>query len=171
MPSATNPRVIAVPVEPPPGGRAEVVGTALRIIDADGGFVMALRASQPGSSLEVRAGLSVAVLPPGPPTSVTVETTSRLVEATTWVRRGAVRSLRVTPTWAARGPAGGDAVWVQLRAARPEADTPGMRDQLVCHVNFAVGKPEWFLEPARPAVGYAATVLAACNPGDIPDGG
>ena len=36
-----------------------------------------------------------------------------------------------------------------------------MHDQLVCHVEFASTKGAWYLEPARPDVGYAATVAAA----------
>ena len=30
-------------------------------------------------------------------------------------------------------------------------------------------KGAWYLEPARPDVGYAATVAAACNPGSVKD--
>jgi Protein of unknown function (DUF2599) len=37
-------------------------------------------------------------------------------------------------------------------------------DQLHCHAVFASSKPRWDLEAWRPNVGYARTVLAACNP-------
>lgn len=95
-----------------------------------------------------------------------------LVADAAWTTRSGVRSLRVTPTPAGRAP-GADAavVWAQLLARQPDADTPGMRDQLTCHVRFASAKAAWYLEPARPAVGYAATVAAGCNPGDVTDGG
>lgn len=91
-----------------------------------------------------------------------------------WVTRDGVRSLRVQPVEAARGwitNTASEAMWHELVAAVPKADTPGMRDQLVCHMQFAAGKQGWFLEPDRPAVGYAATVAAACNPGNVTDGG
>jgi len=95
------------------------------------------------------------------------------VASATWVSRSGVRSLRVVPTAAGRTAAVDAAqLWAQVLALRPDADTPGMQDQLSCHVRFAPAKTAWFLEPARPAVGYAATVAAGCNPGkDIPDGG
>lgn len=40
----------------------------------------------------------------------------------------------------------------------------GMKDQFHCHNDFASNKRPWNLEPARPNVGYAATVAAKCNP-------
>ncbi len=42
----------------------------------------------------------------------------------------------------------------------------GMRDQFMCHRNFAPKKVPWNLEPNRPDVGYAQTVTAGCNPGN-----
>lgn len=39
-----------------------------------------------------------------------------------------------------------------------------MRDQFECHYKFATSKKPWNLEPWRTYVGYARTVLAACNP-------
>ena len=105
--------------------------------------------------------------PPIPPA-----TPATLVKSATWVTRAGVRSLRVVPTDAARAAGvDGDAVWAAVVAVRPDADRPGMRDQLVCHVSSAPGKAAWYLEPARPAVGYAETVAAACNPGDVADPG
>ena len=51
----------------------------------------------------------------------------------------------------------------------PDADTPGMRAQFLCHWNFAEfaepGKPSWDLEPWRPDVDDGVMVLAGCNPG------
>lgn len=41
----------------------------------------------------------------------------------------------------------------------------GLRDQYYCHFNtIAAAKNPWNIEPARPNVGYTATVLAGCNP-------
>lgn len=42
----------------------------------------------------------------------------------------------------------------------------GMKDQYMCHRNFAPNKVPWNLEPTRPDVGYAKTVAARCNPGN-----
>lgn len=41
----------------------------------------------------------------------------------------------------------------------------GMMNQYLCHAQFAGGyKTPWNIEPWRPSVSYAATVIAACNP-------
>jgi len=126
----------------------------------------------PGLSLAVRDGRLVVVLPPGPALRVQLTLATRAVGSASWVTRSGERSLRVQPTVGARGWSdGGQEVFAELVALVPEADSPGMRDQLVCHVVFAPSKPAWFLEPRRPAVGYVATVAAACNPGDVADGG
>lgn len=109
-----------------------------------------------------------------PSTSSTASTTptAALVASATWVTRSGVRAAKVVPTAAGRVPrADPEAVWAQVVAILPGVDTPGMRDQLVCHVTFAPDKSAWFLEPARPAVGYAATVAAGCNPGALRDAG
>ena len=64
-----------------------------------------------------------------------------------------------------------DEAWRRVVAAVPAADSPGMRHQFVCHVQFAASKDAWYLEPARPDVGYARTVAAGCNPGSPRDVG
>lgn len=86
--------------------------------------------------------------------------------------RAGERTLVVIPTPAGRSDlsyAGGAALWDQLVARVPDADSPGMRDQLICHVVFASSKAAWYLEPRRPAVGWVTTVGAGCNPGAIRD--
>jgi len=86
--------------------------------------------------------------------------------------RSGVRALAVTPTAAGRASAillEVDALWTELVAKAPTADTPSMRNQLVCHAEFAAAKDAWYLEPGRPDVGYPATVAAACNPGTVRD--
>jgi Protein of unknown function (DUF2599) len=100
------------------------------------------------------------------------------VDHTEWVHWGDMSSLRVYPTSAGRSEAGqvgdgknaaGDEAWSEVLAAAPEADTPGMRDQFICHWQFAEfaqpGKSSWNLEPWRPVVDAAAMVDARCNPG------
>ncbi|WP_216093378.1 DUF2599 domain-containing protein [Cellulosimicrobium cellulans] len=75
---------------------------------------------------------------------------SLAVDATPWARTA--------------GVAGSDVLWAQLVAAEPDADAPGMRDQLVCHALGAPDKATWNLEPWRPDVGLVAVLAAHCNP-------
>jgi hypothetical protein len=56
-------------------------------------------------------------------------------------------------------------LWAEVIAAQPDADTPGMYDQLVCHALGAPHKASWNIEPWRPDVGLPAVIAAACNPG------
>jgi hypothetical protein len=95
-----------------------------------------------------------------------------LIDHVLWTSTDRGRQLRVFPTEAGRRdffPAAGDRAWAEVVADAPGANTPGMRDQFLCHWNFArlvmPDKPSWNLEPWRPDVGYDATVAAACNPG------
>jgi hypothetical protein len=86
-------------------------------------------------------------------------------------------TLRVYPTAAGREIAGdfgktaadSDEAWGEVLALAPDADTPGMRAQFLCHWNFAEfaqpGKTSWDLEPWRPPVDHAAMLGAGCNPG------
>ena len=59
--------------------------------------------------------------------------------------------------------------WDEVLARSPEADTPGMRAQFVCHWQFAEvaqpGKTSWNLEPWRPVVDDAEMFASRCNPG------
>ncbi|WP_253705761.1 DUF2599 domain-containing protein [Cellulosimicrobium sp. 72-3] len=97
---------------------------------------------------------------------VVVPLGTRAVRSTGWGEREGGRSLAVDPTaWArAAGQAGRELVWAQVVAAEPEADTPTMHDQLVCHAVGAPDKATWNLEPWRPDVGLLATMSARCNP-------
>ncbi|MET7133980.1 DUF2599 domain-containing protein [Cellulosimicrobium sp. MI9406] len=97
---------------------------------------------------------------------VVVPLGTRAVRTTDWGEREGGRSLAVDPTaWArAAGQAGRELVWAQVVAAEPEADTPTMHDQLVCHAVGAPDKATWNLEPWRPDVGLLATMSARCNP-------
>jgi hypothetical protein len=98
------------------------------------------------------------------------------VDHTQWAQPGRLTSLRVYPTRSGRmasrqpGAAGAaDEAWGEVLAMAPNADTPGMRAQFVCHWQFAEtaepGKPSWNLEPWRPVVDDAEMFASGCNPG------
>lgn len=100
-----------------------------------------------------------------------------LIDHVQWTDDPDGRRLHVYPTPAGRAdqfPTAENRAWGEVLAAAPDADSPGMFDQFLCHWQYArvvaPNKPSWNLEPWRPAVGYQATVAAACNPG-TPDPG
>ncbi len=128
--------------------------------------------AQPAAPTSTPGSPSAAATTIATATPTTTAPAAPLVASASWVTRSGVRAAKVVPTEAGRATTvDADAVWAQLVARMPAVDSPGMRDQLVCHVHFARGKTAWFLEPARPAVGYAATVAAGCNPGAVRDAG
>jgi len=89
-----------------------------------------------------------------------------LILSAEWGNHDGGNSLAVRPSDCVRtsGLAMPDAVWNALVAADSSANAPGMRDQLLCHMVGAQEKPTWNLEPWRPQVGLAQTMLAFCNP-------
>jgi Protein of unknown function (DUF2599)/RIP homotypic interaction motif len=95
------------------------------------------------------------------------------IDHTQWVQVGGLSSLRVYPTPAGRHASTDfvkpDEAWSEVLSMSPDADTPGMRQQFVCHWDFAEaadpGKPSWNLEPWRPVVDDATMVQSGCNPG------
>jgi hypothetical protein len=98
------------------------------------------------------------------------------IDHTEWAQWRGLSSLRVFPTAsgrvAARQPgtdALADEAWGEVLALSPDADTPGMRAQFICHWQFAElaepGKTSWNLEPWRPVVDDAEMVASGCNPG------
>lgn len=99
------------------------------------------------------------------------------VDHTQWVQWAGQSSLRVYPTPAARaatrqlgsGSTDGAEAWSEVLAQAPEANTPGMREQFICHWQLAEmaqpGKTSWNLEPWRPVVDPATMLAAGCNPG------
>lgn len=103
------------------------------------------------------------------------------IDHTQWTQWQRLTSLRVFPTpsgrVAARQPgtdAAADEAWTEVLAKSPNADTPGMRAQFICHWQFAElvapGKPSWNLEPWRPVVDDAEMIAAGCNPGAPEEG-
>ncbi len=97
-----------------------------------------------------------------------------LVADARWVTREGERALVVTPTTYLREHGSvevAEEAWRRVSVAVPDADTPGMQDQFICHAQYASTKTGWYLEPARPAVGYPRTVLTGCNPGTQSDVG
>jgi hypothetical protein len=98
------------------------------------------------------------------------------VDHTQWVRLGGLSSLHVYPTPAGRAasrqlndPGQGDEAWAEVLKLTPDANSPGMRDQFLCHWAFAEiaepGKTSWNLEPWRPVVDDKTMVDTRCNPG------
>jgi hypothetical protein len=103
---------------------------------------------------------------PGPPYVASAE----------WAKWGDLSSLRVYPTESARVAAAAigttgqaDEAWTEVLALSPDADIPGMREQFMCHWQYAElaepGKTSWNLEPWRPEVSSDEMVAAHCNPG------
>ncbi|MGX1808378.1 DUF2599 domain-containing protein [Nocardia sp. NPDC055321] len=95
-----------------------------------------------------------------------------LIERTEWTEAVDGTRLLVFPTVAGRKdtfPTAGERAWQEVLTLSPDADTPGMRDQFICHWEWAravaPNKTSWNLEPWRPAVGYQETVNTLCNPG------
>ncbi|GBG40557.1 DUF2599 domain-containing protein [Mycobacterium montefiorense] len=98
------------------------------------------------------------------------------VDHTAWAQWARLTSLRVFPTpsgrLASRQPGTTDAAdeaWSEVLAMAPDADTPGIRAQFICHWQFAEtaqpGKTSWNLEPWRPVVDDTEMFASGCNPG------
>ncbi|BBX23502.1 hypothetical protein MTER_29130 [Mycolicibacter terrae] len=101
---------------------------------------------------------------------------SPYVEHTQWVTYEDGTSLRVYPTDTGRTEAGepgtlrqGEQAWSEVVKRNPDANTSGMREQFLCHWQFAEfiqpGKTSWNLEPWRPVVSTLSLLANGCNPG------
>ena len=101
-----------------------------------------------------------------PNANAPAEATEPALITATWGEHDGGRSLAVEPAQWVRNaePIAFDALWDELVAAVPEADTPAMRDQLLCHMIGAPAKATWNLEPWRPDVGLIEVMRARCNP-------
>ena len=99
------------------------------------------------------------------------------VDHVVWTQWNQLPSLRVYPTPSGRaaaktlGSVGPDAdeAWSEVLALAPDAGSPGMREQFLCHWELAEvlqpGKTSWNLEPWRPVVDDTTMVGSGCNPG------
>jgi Protein of unknown function (DUF2599) len=96
------------------------------------------------------------------------------IDHTQWAQwDDGLSSLHVYPTQAGRVAStelvSPDEAWREVLSDAPDADTPGMRAQFVCHWQFAEGvrpgKVSWNLEPWRPVVDDATMIATGCNPG------
>jgi hypothetical protein len=94
-----------------------------------------------------------------------------------WVPPGHHSSLHIYPTQTGRAASvrpdstsQADEGWGEVLALAPDAATPGMRAQFMCHWDYAEmaepGKSSWDLEPWRPVVDDQQMIAAGCNPGD-----
>lgn len=107
------------------------------------------------------------------------------VDHTEWVRYPDGSSLRVYPTQFGRiaarldaaqfdADASGEDAWREVLASAPDAASPGMREQFLCHWKYAElarpGKTSWNLEPWRPVVDDVTMVESGCNPGAADEG-
>ncbi len=104
------------------------------------------------------------------------------IDSVTWVSYDGLPTLRVYPSAAGRVVAGSvgkttaqtDEAWGEVLALAPDADSPGMRAQFLCHWRFAEfaqpGKTSWDLESWRPVVDDNIMVLTGCNPGGAEKG-
>jgi hypothetical protein len=102
-------------------------------------------------------------------TSITVVRCDRYIQSAKWVYRDHQWSFAITPTPCGREtqPDSTPFLWDELTRdysnSRYWANTHGMRHQVICHLAIARDKPEWFIEPGRPDVGYDKTLAAGCN--------
>src|SRR3954467_6378065 len=95
------------------------------------------------------------------------------IEHTEWAKWGDLSSLRVYPTPSGRTATmqriSPDEAWSEVLADAPDADLPGMREQFVCHWQYAElaepGKISWNLEPFRPLESSQEMFSSGCNPG------
>jgi Protein of unknown function (DUF2599) len=129
----------------------------------------AVAAAMAGTALSLvfaAAGPAAADSAPPPP----------YVDHVQWAKWGDLSSLRVYPTQSGRRSAGqagttalGDEAWSEVLALSPDAAIPGMREQFMCHWEWAEfaqpGKTSWNLEPWRPEVSPDQMLAAGCNPG------
>ncbi|MBH0779185.1 DUF2599 domain-containing protein [Nocardia sp. NEAU-351] len=139
--------------------------------DTDPVSIGTLAASTAVPTATVARSASALTTPAGLPT-VDPYAGLPLIERVEWTSNVDGPRLLVFPTTAGRRTTtqGSDErAWQEVLALSADAESPGMRDQFVCHWEWArlvqPNKPSWNLEPWRPDVGYQAVVAASCNPG------
>jgi hypothetical protein len=95
-----------------------------------------------------------------------------LIARATWVSSGSGRTLQVAPTSWARlnggsysvGALGWRELYSKYRGSGLTTNLNAMRDQFICHQQFAFWKSTWNLDEWRSDVGYPKTVTNLCNP-------
>lgn len=94
------------------------------------------------------------------------------IKSATWVQTEVGPSLQIAPTQNGRdvsSPTAGEEAWSEVLKLDPSADTPGMKEQFMCHWTFArlvqPNKPTWNIEPDRPVVSSDEMIATRCNPG------
>jgi Protein of unknown function (DUF2599) len=100
-----------------------------------------------------------------------------LISSASWAYDSPNRSwtLKVSPTGWARslggglssysvGSAGWNELYSKYKSRGLTVDLGAMRDQFICHEQFAWLKSTWNLDEWRPDVSFSATVGAFCNP-------
>lgn len=94
------------------------------------------------------------------------------IEHVSWADTAVGPSLQIYPTPNGRASIaddGAQVAWREVLALAPDADTPGMKAQFVCHWDFAravePNKPSWNIEPQRPVVDDSTMIATRCNPG------
>lgn len=161
----------------PAGSTAAVLEDGSAVISAsDGSFLLGLSAPTPSARFTV-VGTPATVLRIDHVTATGLGATATGGPVTTWLSGTAVvtatwgvaeggRSLEVTPSeWARSGTlAAQQALWSQLVAQHPDANSPTMHEQLLCHVLGAAGKSTWHIEPWRPQVDALTMLRTRCNP-------
>lgn len=152
-----------------PGAFALNADGSVTIVDDHGDAVGGLTRPTPGALFSAADETHLELIRPDEPVDV-AEVSTRLgttaIAGADWGEREGGRSLAVEPTAWTRdaGQAGRAAAWAALTQDEPDADSPGMHDQLVCHAIGARDKATWNLEPWRPDVGLVAVMAARCNP-------
>lgn len=95
-----------------------------------------------------------------------------LISSAKWIKRSQGRTLSVKPTAWARanapgylvGVAGWNELYSKYQKKGLKKNLGGMKDQYICHQQFAFFKSSWNLDEWRPDVSYARTVATMCNP-------
>ena len=148
----------------PKGLTLEALSDGSAVVRDDAGRFVAGLTTEPRRTGLEQVGPEVIRLSADQP--VVVWLASVAVESATWGEAEGGRSLGVVASaWArVRSLAAQDGLWTQVVDQAPDADVPGMQDQLECHELGAPDKASWNLEPWRPVVDGIDMIAARCNP-------
>ncbi|MFV0457561.1 MAG: DUF2599 domain-containing protein [Actinomycetales bacterium] len=160
------PAPVVVRLSSEPHLEAIQAGDDVALVRVDGTFDAGYRPA-PGTRLSVVDGDIEVRVNRADAASVELPVITSLIDSATWTTVDGGQRLVVVPGDLARSrdPRLIEAAWREVITRQPGADTPGMADQYRCHAQAVPDRAEFHLEPWRPAVGYAQTLLARCNPG------